>query len=200
MSRPVQDGKAIVGQMFHEDAAKAKQSLADTMRKLKSITGGTLVTEAELYDLGGRVDQFGQVYDHDVTPAAAPAPYRAPKAAGMRPAMVGNWKPQLVVKELANGKEKQVWQVRGPGNSKIDYDFRHEVVAATAAAAINETSNVYDNRVKRLMQLSDQETELLKEAHKAKTLMESGKPGAKASLTELKDKLAQVRRILGVKS
>lgn len=198
--RTITDGRAIVGQMFHEDKAKATQSLADTMRRLKAVTGGVLITEEEMYNFGGFVDQHGQVHDRVVTAPTAPAPYRAPKSAGMRVAQVGEWKPVLVVKELANGKSKEVWQVRGPGVAKIDFDFRHEVVAATAAAAINETNNVNDNRVTRLMQLSTTETRLLSEARKAKTLMESGDKKASASLKELKGQLDQVRRVLGVKS
>lgn len=198
--RDIQDGRAIVGALYHQDHAKATQSLAETMRRLKAVTGGVLITEEEMYDFGGYVDQHGNVHNQVVTAANAPAPYRAPKSGGMRPAMVGEWRPVLVVKELAGGKSKEVWQVRGPGVAKIDFDFRHEIVAATAAAAINETNNVNDNRVTRLIQLSTQETRLLSEARKAKTLMESGDKKGAASLKDLKAQLAKVRAVLGVKS
>ena len=203
MSKP--NTNAVVGELMAMQAlvkAEATHSLAETMRRLKSLD----MSDADFINAGHRLiesqgimTEDGQVHRFQA-PAQAPEPYRAPKSAGMRVAMTGQWEPRLVVKENAAGKSRDVWQVRGSGSNKYEFDFRHEIVATMVAAALNETNNFNDARVLRLRHLFEQETTILIEMRRAKNLVESGKAGAAASLKDLKSQLDGVRRLLGVKS
>lgn len=204
MSSKLHPGQ-IAGEMLSYNAqaqAKATQTLAETMRRLKNLNlddSDYLAAGAKLIETQGIMNDKGELQRWVAPPVQQQQAYRAPKSAGMRPAMTGNWEPRLVVKELSNGKTKEVWQVRGQGSEKYDFDFRHEVVAATVAAALNETNNKFDGRILRIKQLCEQETAILVEMRKTKTLLESGSKTAATDLKGLKAELDKVRRVLGVK-
>ncbi len=194
----------ISGEMASYNAqaqARANQTLAETMRRLKDFN----LTEADYLNAGhqliqtqGIMNEHGEVQRYQAPPVQQS--YQPPKSSGgMRHVMTGQWEPRLVVKE-SNGKSREVWQVRGQGTNKYDFDFRHEIVAATVAAALNETNNIYDGRILRIKQLCEQETAILIEMRKTKTLLESGNKAAAGTMKGLKAELDKVRRVLGVKS
>jgi len=90
----------------------------------------------------------------------------------MRPVQLANqnYSPIEVIKER-NGKEVSIFQIRESNGSKLDLKFRRKGDADMACAILNETGQINDPRLSRIMQLVNQENQLIKT--KSKTISEA---------------------------
>lgn len=190
---------ANVGDVIGRENARSHREVKDAVKKLRAIGGLDILSEM----MGITATRVAQdTYQDPNNPAAYLTEQRRAKA---RPAASADgWMVQVVIKESA-GKEMTRYRVRNVSiNKTVPTDFRHENTAALVAACINESGNVNDPRVKRVIQLSEQETALIKEINAAKRLFKSVPAGNVKKRTVLENeielnrlKLENVRLKLG---
>lgn len=122
-----------------------------------------------------------------------------PTTGGLRVVSTGEWSVSQVIREGKDGKETKSFRVTG---AKADYhtDFRHRVVAESVAAFLNETNGMVDDRrIRKIEDLCEEETALLKSFATTKRLMESsGDTDLKSDLERVGRRIKEIRSILGV--
>ena len=90
----------------------------------------------------------------------------------MKPVHMGNqnYSTIEVVKER-QGREISTYQIRESNGQRLDLKFRRKSDSDMACAILNETGQINDPRLTRMMQLINQENELIKK--KSKTITEA---------------------------
>lgn len=121
----------------------------------------------------------------------------------MKPVAFGDWQPIPVLKENSAGKETMVYKVRHNNGKLFETTFRHDIVARTVAAMLNESNNPNDPRLNRILELCRKEESVMLELRQNKRMFESAtdkrqKATLKNKFEENKLLLAGVRSKLGV--
>lgn len=127
------------------------------------------------------------------------------RSKGYTPYVHGNWNPVQVIIESGR-KEKVRWSVRSSDGTMLNDKFRHEIVAATVAALLNENnSNVNDPRLTKIIELCDQETSAIKEMNATKKMLNETDMGNtkrrdiyETKISVLREKIETIRIRLGV--
>lgn len=180
---------------------ETKRILGNTRNKLRALE----LTENDLMECvtGVAVDAAQATYMQPENPLTQ---LIEGKGSGqMRPVLMGNWEPKQVIKEAAGGKSSLVWKIRHAKNGTlVEQTFRHEIVARTAAAILNETNSLTDPRYKRILDLMQKEDNVLREMRQCKKLLENSSSrssiaDARSKLDDQKLILAGIRATLGIK-
>lgn len=131
------------------------------------------------------------------------APY---SATGTKAYVHGDWQVQTLLKETSIGKEVERYRVTHIQNGqKVEFSFRHPRVAEMVAAALNESNNVNDPRVSRIIDYCRKEESIMLETKQMVKHYKSLDPGntkrrgiLKTQISEKKLMLEGVRAKLGV--
>jgi hypothetical protein len=193
----------IVAQARADAFTAGAKQVKDTYRKLQQLGGADILNE-----MAGRV-ATAVAQQTFTQPNDQTAYLVEQRRSANNPTPVqfdGAWAPQMVIKESGSGKEMTRWRVRNASTGEmVQYDFRHERVAAAASAFLNETGRKDDPRVKRIMELCDEESRLIVEINRTKKILAGVDPnnakrtGNHRNELELnRTKLENVRLKLGV--
>lgn len=186
--------------------ADSKRQISEGLRKTRMALRVDEITMSDLMECTGEVavEAAQGTYMQPENPLSRfieSAP--AKKTPQMRPVAFGDWQPMAVLKEGRNGKETMVFKVRHTNGKLVEHSFRHEVVAKMVSALLNESNNVNDPRLGRIVELCNKEESVLTELRQNKRMYESTLDAKKKALfknkfEENKLLLAGVRSKLGV--
>lgn len=187
--------------------AESKRHISEGLRKTRMALRLDEITMSDLMECTNEVavDAAQGTYMNPQAAVSRVIENNAPRTSRqqMRPVAFGDWNSIPVLREGRNGKETMVYKVKHNNGKLVEHSFRHEVVAKMVSALLNESNNVNDPRLSRIIDLCNKEDSVMLELRQNKKMFETTlDPKKKAALKnkfeENKLILAGVRSKLGV--
>ena len=169
------------------------ETMAATRRALDASMDGAAQRLASDY-LGQRNSAATRILEAEVTRSDA-----------ARVVAYGDWRVEPHIKTTKGGKDLIRYIAAGPGGRTYPYEFRHKSAATMTAAALNETGGLLeDRRIKRLVELSEEESQQIAEYNRHKKLLEAVEPGNQKRrgnhlnlMENAQSRVRQIRSLLG---
>lgn len=115
------------------------------------------------------------------------------------PEAMASWTATKAMAKLTSGQQIPVWMVADPGTGmELKKPFRVEAAAERACAILNQSGNVNDPRLRRLIEAHDQHLQLMKTIRATRKQIQEGAGDKKQVLGQLQASLEQVNLILGI--
>jgi hypothetical protein len=220
--------QALLGNSRYSSKAQGKRQIEDIAQKLKSIgawpskadllheiSGGRLppgaasapilneITNGIMDSAATRVAQ--ESYTRPNSPTSRYVEAQPSARSQMRSVLNGTWRVNSYTKRTKSGKEQIRFQIASD-KAILPDEWRHKPVAEMVAAALEQTGgNLGDPRISKIRDLCRQEDEILAEIRNQKRMIEGVDPANskrhgthQIKLDEAKNRLNQVRRLLGV--
>lgn len=215
-AQPKRDSTISVHQLKESCMQEHRRAIGSTLTRLREI-GLFNETPAMLAPQAGRTALLEQLGDAAASAAAVSVAQRAyvdptsvearavASTGKMRAVVYGDWSVTHANKLTASGKTLVRYRV-SDGNREFSHEFKYKEPASMVAAALNETRGRFDDpRVKRIVDLCEEEMSLSSDLSRQKRLLERTDPGNEkrvgshaAKMTQAMNRLSEVRKMLGV--
>lgn len=158
MKRDISDLKKKMSGILG-DQRSAKDALTEALTGAAHNIASHAVQDMYNGNMGNPVANVAQNGMHE-----SRNPYAA---SGMHPVVHGDWQPVQILKETSIGKEVETYRVRNRNTKeRYDYEFRNLEVAEMVSAALNESNDYNDPRIRKIVEYCNKEHSLLLETSK----------------------------------